>query len=81
MIILLVGHATREQRRKLINLRGHQRRLRRLSPQTSTPRAREMLVIPCEALLAVLPHRFTATSFLGECDRVRGCRLFDLQRV
>jgi hypothetical protein len=34
-----------------------------------------MLVILCEARLAVLPHRFTATSFLGECDRVRGCRL------
>src|ERR1700730_13080581 len=34
MIILLVGHATREQRLKLINFQGHQRRLRRLPPQT-----------------------------------------------
>ena len=65
MFILLVGHATREHRLKLINFQGHQRRLRRLPPQTFTPRAHEMLVILCEALLAVLPHRFTATSFLG----------------
>jgi len=62
MIILLVGHATREHRLKLINFQGDQLRLRRLSLQTSTPRAREMLVIPCEALLALLPHKAFAAA-------------------
>jgi hypothetical protein len=53
MFILLVGHVSWEQRRKPIDFQGHRRWLRRLPPQPFTPIAREMLVMPCEALPAL----------------------------